>query len=110
MSTYSVTILGNVEECRTEAEISRNGQLVAIVFESSDGWHTNIVKNQSTLRSGDFDDAVVTARQALSHYVNRRGTDPPQGVTRGAFALWLMMKDGGNAMGVSLKDDKRQSR
>ena len=92
MSAYSVTVLGNVDQCRTEAEISRDGQLVATVYEGSDGWHTKIVDSQLARPQDDFDAAVNTAQQILSHYVNRRGTDPPQNMTSGALSLWLMMK------------------
>lgn len=104
MGVYSVTVLGNVEECRTEAEVSRGEQLVAVVYESSDGWHTEIIADQLTLPRGDFEEAVNTARQTLSHYVNRRGVNPPQDTTRGTFALWLMTKDDGTAMGISRKN------
>ena len=103
MTAYAVTILGNVEECRTEAEVSRDGQLVAIVYEASDGWHTQIIDSQRTQPQSDFDAAVDSAYRALSHYVNRRGTNPPQNVTVGALSLWLMMKDDETAMGFRCK-------
>ena len=49
---YSVTIIGNVEQCRTEAEISDGeGAVLAVVYETSDGWRTDtLVKhlNQAT--------------------------------------------------------------
>jgi hypothetical protein len=105
LDTYSVTILGNVEECRTEAEISRDGRVVAIVYESSDGWHTEVVGAHLTQSECDLEQAVEGARETLSHYVNRLGNDPPQNATRGDFALWLMMKDDGTAMGISLSGD-----
>src|SRR5215470_2349680 len=65
----SVTILGNVEECRTEAEISRDGQIVAIVYEASHGWHTQIVDSHLTPTQSEFDVALETARKKLSQYV-----------------------------------------
>jgi hypothetical protein len=102
LDTYSVTILGNVEECRTEAEISRDGRVVAIVYESFDGWHTEMVDEHLAQHECDLEQAVEGARKTLSHYVNRLGNDPPQNATRGAFALWLLMKDDGTAMGISL--------
>jgi hypothetical protein len=35
---YSVTVIGNVEQCRTEAEIrDSQGAVTAIVYETSDG-------------------------------------------------------------------------
>ena len=99
MSTYAVTVLGNIEECRTEAEVSRDGQLAAVVYEKAGGWHTEIIATHLTQPQSDFDAAVNAAREALSHYINRLGTNPPQNMTRGAFALWLMIKDDGTVMG-----------
>lgn len=104
MGNYTVTVLGNVEQCRTEAEVTRDGQLIAVVYETSDGWHTEIVASQLISPQGDFEAAVSTARQTLSHYINRRGMNPPQNATSGALALWLMKKDDGTAMGISLSN------
>ena len=99
---YSVTIIGNVERCRTEAEISDSeGAVVAVVFESSEGWHTEIFVEQLNLAATDFQTAVKSAKESLSHYVNRRGENPPENATQGAFSLWLMVKDDGTAMGMS---------
>jgi hypothetical protein len=100
---YSVTILANVEECRTEAEISRDGQIVAIIYEASSGWHTQIVEGHLMPTQIEFNGAVQTARKTLSHYINRRGKNPPQNMTRGAFSLRLMMKDDGTVMGTGGK-------
>jgi len=104
---YSVTVLGNVEQCRTEAEISLDEQLVAVVYETSDGWHTEVIASQLTPSQDDFEIAVNTALQTLSHYVNRRGENPPRNATRETFALWLMMKDDGTAMGIPSKNGVR---
>ena len=103
----SVTILGNVEECRTEAEISRDGQIVAIVYEASHGWHTQIVDSHLTPTQSEFDVALETARKKLSQYANRRGINPPQNMTRVTFAPWLMVKDDGTAMGMPWENDVR---
>ena len=98
---YSVTILGNVEQCRTEAEISDSeGTLLAVVYQTSDGWHTGVFVEELHQTATDFQAAVENAKQSLSHYVNRRGENPPDNATRGAFSLWLMVKDDGTAMGV----------
>jgi len=41
---YSVSIIGNVEQCRAEAEISDGeGAVLAVVYETSDGCHTHIL-------------------------------------------------------------------
>jgi hypothetical protein len=97
---YSATILGNVEQCRTEAEISdSDGAVLAVVYESSDGWHTDVLVEPLNQAATDFHSAVENAKENLSHYVNRRGEEPPENATRGSFSLWLMMKDDGTTMG-----------
>jgi predicted phosphoribosyltransferase len=101
---YSVTIIGNVEQCRTEAEITDSqGAVTAIVYETSDGWHTDVFVEQLNQAATDFQTAVENAKESLSHYVNRRGENPPENATWGAFSLWLMVKDDGTAMGMSMK-------
>jgi len=101
---YSVTIIGNVEQCRTEAELSDNeGAVLAVVYETSDGWHTDILVEQLNQTATDFQTAVENAKESLSHYVNRRGENAPENATRGAFSLWLMVKDDGTAMGTNMR-------
>jgi hypothetical protein len=98
---YSVTIIGNVEQCRTEAEISDGeGTRLSVVYETSNGWHTDLLVEQVN-RTLDFQTAVEHAKEKLSHYVNRRGENPPEAATRGAISLWLMLKDDGTALGVN---------
>lgn len=100
---YSVTILGNVEQCRTEAEISNSeGTVLAVVYEASDGWHTDILGERLNQAAVDFQTAVENAKENLSHYVNRRGEHPTENASRGALSLWLMVKDDGTAMGVNM--------
>jgi hypothetical protein len=99
---YSVTIIGNVEKCRTEAELSDGeGAVLAVVYEIADGWHTEILAEKLNQAATEFQTAVENAKESLSHYVNRRGENPPETATRGAFSLWLMMKDDGTAMGMN---------
>jgi hypothetical protein len=101
---YSVTIIGNVEKRRTEAEISDSeGAILVVVYEISDGCHTDILVGQPNQAATDFQTAVENARESLSHYVNRRGENPPENATWGAFSLWLMVKDDGTAMSTSPK-------
>jgi hypothetical protein len=103
---YSVTIVGNVEQCRTEAEISDGeGVTVAVVYEASDGWHTDILEEHRNQATSDFKTIIDNAKESLSHYVNRRGENAPENASWGAFSLWLMIKDDGTAMGMSVKDD-----
>jgi hypothetical protein len=98
---YSVTIIGNVEQCRTEAEISDGERAVlSVVYETSNGWQTDVLVEQVN-HAPDFQTAVEHAKERLSHYVNRRGENPPETATRGAISLWLMLKDDGTTMGVN---------
>jgi hypothetical protein len=103
---YAVTIAGNVEECRTEAEISiESGGRVAIVYEDLDGWHTDILEPRLLQPGDDLQTVIGSAKEMLSHYVNRRGENAPESTTRGAFALWLMAKDDGTAMGMNMRNN-----
>jgi predicted phosphoribosyltransferase len=101
---YSVTIFGNVEQCRTEAEISSSeGIPMAVVYQTSDEWHVDPLVEHMNLSGVDFQAAVKGAKESLEHYVNRRGENPPENATGGAFALWLMVKDDGTTTGVNMK-------
>ena len=101
---YSVTIIGTVEQCRTEAEITHSqGAVTAIVYETAVEWHTDVLVEPLNQVACDFQAAVEDARESLSHYVNRRGENPPENATRGAFALWLMVKDDRTAVDVNMK-------
>ena len=101
---YSVTIIGNVEQHRTQAEITDNqGVVLAVVYEASDGWHTDAHVEQLNQAATDFQSAVENAKESLSHYVNRRGENPPENATWGAISIWLMVKDDGTAMGMNMK-------
>ncbi|HKW64286.1 MAG TPA: hypothetical protein VJN89_17165 [Candidatus Acidoferrum sp.] len=100
--SYSVTIVGNVEKCRTEAEISEDsGNCVGIVHEDASGWHIELT-NPVHQEFGEFNAAVAEAKERLAHFVNRMGYGATENTTRGALALWLMIKDDGTAMGVHL--------
>lgn len=106
---FSVSFLGNVSECRTEAEVSLRhapsdiDPLCAVVYENASGpvveWFG--VANES--RSAALADAVEDAKRGLLAYVNRRGSNPPAGLTRAGLSLWLLEKADGTAMGVSLR-------
>jgi hypothetical protein len=100
---FETIIAGNLDACRTEAEIADDaGVRVAIVYESLDGWHTEILDRRPELSSSALNALVESAKERLSHYVNRRGENIPGEMTLGALALWLMVKDDGTAMGRKL--------
>jgi hypothetical protein len=97
---YSVTILGNVEARRTEAEISNpTGNVIALIYEDQNGWQTERIKGSAVERFAEFESSVNEAKRMLSRYVNRKGGILPQDVTVGAVSLWLMIKDDGTALG-----------
>ena len=97
---HSITIAGNLESCRTEAEISdATAAVVAVVYEGLDGWHTVARDEHLNQIDADFKSTVGVAMEMLSHYVNRRGENAPDNPTRGTLALWLMRKEDGSAKG-----------
>jgi hypothetical protein len=97
---FETIIIGNPETCRTEAEIAdESGNRVAIVYEDSNGWHTEIFGDWVKQAPSNFNTLIDRAREVLSHYVNRRGDNVPCELTTvGALSLWLMAKDDGTAM------------
>jgi hypothetical protein len=100
---FETVIVGNVDTCRTEAEISdETGMRLAIVYENLDGWHTEVADPRQDLSMSALNALVENAKEVLSHYVNRRGENVPGEMTVGAFSLWLMIKDDGTAMGRKL--------
>lgn len=42
--------------------------------------------------------ALARARETLAQYVNRRGDNPPGGLTAAGLSLWLMEMSDGTAM------------
>jgi hypothetical protein len=98
---FEIIIAGNLEACRTEAEIAdESGNRVAIVYEDSDGWHTKLLDANVEQSAISFSALIDNAKEVLSHYVNRRGENVPSGViTVGELAMWLMTKDDGTVMG-----------
>jgi hypothetical protein len=100
---FSRAIIGNVDECRTECEISDDtGTTVAVVYEDSSGWHIDLLRGFRTEEVAAFDICVETSKQKLSSYVNRRGSNLPKDATAGGLSLWLMQKDDGTTLGIGL--------
>lgn len=105
MSECAISILGNVQDCRTEAEVScvsadGSYEEIATVFETADGWQVRIYDETLAGELGDvFDAAIERAKESLRDYVNRLGLNPPDGLTMAGLSLWLMEKSDGTAMG-----------
>lgn len=108
MREYRIQFLGNVRTSRTEALIyfpggAPDAEPWAIVYEGRGGWAIDIVGHASAMPLGTLETAVRAAREGLEAYVNRRGKNPPRGLTRAGLSLWLMEKKDGTAMGRPLK-------
>ena len=105
---FRILIVGNIDARRTEAEIyddsaSPSGDPVAAVYESPSGWVTSLMTQESTSADQIPDAIVGAARRLLAEYVNRRGENPPAGLTRPGMALWLMEKTDGTAVGQRIR-------
>ena len=99
---FDTTISTNLDECRTECEISDGTSIVAIVYERLDGWQINVFRAIDPSEQEDLDAAILLAKERLLRYVNRLGYSAPEGLTLGGLSLWLMLKDDGTAMGQKL--------
>ncbi|MEJ2548059.1 MAG: hypothetical protein P8125_09605 [Gemmatimonadota bacterium] len=97
-----ITICGYVDLRRTVAELVRadSGEFVGLVYEDSDGWKQEIPDH---LLSEAVLSAAEHAKATLSEYVNRRGENVPDGLTRAGLSLWLMEKSDGTAMGRPIR-------
>jgi hypothetical protein len=75
------------------------------VFEQEDGWHYDLLSSVAEIGiSHDrFVMEINTAKEALRPYVNRKGTNPPIGLSAAEFSLWLMMKEDGTALGQNFE-------
>ena len=91
---YGVTVTGNPDDGFTSAEIEIDGDYLGRVFELTDGWYVNLAEPER-LRDAECVAAVLAAKAALLPYVNRRGFEVPEGMTRGAVSLLLMQREDG---------------
>ena len=96
---FFIQYCGNLEACRTEARILRPSAqpadaLVALVYETTQGVVVDYFGPASTNPAlPGLDAAVAEARAELNHYINRRGENPPDGITRPGLSLWLTVRD-----------------
>jgi len=107
--TFRINFLGNVSNCRTEAEVSlrhapsNTDPLCAVVYENESGPVVEWFGSAGESKSPALTAAVEDAKLGLLNYVHRRGFNPPEGLTRAGPSLWLLEKGNGTAMGVSLR-------
>jgi hypothetical protein len=106
---FSIQVTGNLEACRTEARILRpsakpDDALVALVYDTSRGFvvsYFGLAVSNRTLPG--LDAAIAEARAELLHYINRRGTNRPEGITRPGLSLWLTERDDETVMGRPIR-------
>jgi hypothetical protein len=107
--TFSIEFCANVAACRTEAKIlgpstPSNDALVALVYETSQGfvvtYFGSAVANPAL---PGLDAAIAEARTELLHYINRRGDQRPEGITRAGLSLWLTERDDETVIGIPLE-------
>jgi len=107
--SFTVQFSGNLDACRTEARVLRpsarpDDALVALVYETPKGFVVDYFGAAAANPAlPGLDAAIAEARSELLHYINRRGENRPQGITRPGLSLWLTERDDETVMGIPLK-------
>lgn len=102
-SGYFVQFIGNPNDGFTSAEIYKTDDLedyMGRVFELSDGWYVQ-TDDLATLNDSAFVKTILEVKDELIHYINRKGTEFPEDVSRAAISLWLMQRDDGKGFSIS---------
>lgn len=87
-----VILAGNVEAARLEAEVhNEQYDLVAVVYEDDDGWHIEQHGPEKITN-----ELLSKIKDELGHRPNRKGNDPPDGMSRGEYSLRLLDKSQGS--------------
>lgn len=106
---FTIQYCGNLEACRTEARILQpsaqtDNALVAVVYDTPQGIVVDYVgPAEKNPEFPGLDAAVAEARAELHHYINRRGENRPQGITRPGLSLWLTERDDETVIGMPLE-------
>ena len=105
---FRIQFFGNADACRAEAEITFPAHQTVtdpavVVYEGSAGWMLDFGAPVSRLATATLLSALARARERLEQYVNRRGENPPPGLTGPGLSLWLLEKTDGTAMGRPIK-------
>jgi hypothetical protein len=106
-SGHFVQFIGNPDDGFTSAEIYTADDLedyMGRVFELSDGWYVQ-VDDLTTLNDSAFVKTILETKDELMHYINRKGAEFPEDVSRAAISLWLMQRDDGK--GFSIADSEQ---
>ena len=99
---FRIQVVGVVDDGYTSAEVYYGDALVAVVYELATGWKVDLIEAARGMDFGEFIKTLHRAQTLLGEFVNRRGENPPEGLTRAGFSLWLMEKADGAAMGIKL--------
>jgi hypothetical protein len=101
---FRFQVIGAPDDGYTSVEVCHGDALVAVVYELPSGWKVDLYQSPGGMDFGEFVKALHAAQTRLLEYVNRRGENPPEGLTRAGFSLWLMEKADGTAMGIKLDE------
>jgi hypothetical protein len=100
---FTIQYAGNLEACRTEARILQASAVVAVVYDTAQGFVVDSPGPAASKASAPgLEAAIAEARRELLHYINRRGENRPQGITRPGLSLWLTERDDETVVGLPL--------
>ena len=99
---FTMEIVANTRECRTEARIFISGdpyyeypEPFAVIFETPHGWSSELPSYQD---EGEYpwellEDALEESADLLTTYPNRMGDSAPPGLDSGDLERWLLETD-----------------
>jgi hypothetical protein len=94
---FQMQFIFPVDDPVAGAEILYGNEFMATVYEKPDGWKIDLYQSPRGLDLDEFLQFVSTAKERLGEYTNRRGENPPEGLSAAALSLWLTEKaDGTN--------------
>jgi hypothetical protein len=95
---FQIQLVFPVDDPVACAEILYDDKYVANVYERPDGWKIDLYHSPQGLDLEELLRAVAAAKEQLGEYVNRRGENPPEGLTAAALSLWLTEKADGTTL------------
>lgn len=87
-----------VDDPVAAVEILYNNEFMATVYEKPDGWKIDLYQSPRGLDLDEFLRFVDAAKERLGEYTNRRGENPPEGLTAAGLSLWLTEKADGTTL------------
>jgi hypothetical protein len=95
---FRIQLFFPVDEPIACAEILYGDEFVANVYERPDGWKIDLFQSPRGMDLEECLRAIASAKERLREYVNRRGEDPPEGLTAAGLSLWLTKKKDGTTL------------